>query len=65
MRIVMKFGGTSIGDGKKIRRVAEIIENSVRTGNVLVIVVSAMARVTDSLIEATRKAANGDREDCG
>lgn len=53
--IVMKFGGTSVGDGERIRRVAEIVAERA-TGEVLV-VVSAMEGVTDALIRAARAAA--------
>ncbi|MFH0897572.1 MAG: aspartate kinase [Candidatus Bathyarchaeota archaeon] len=62
MKIVMKFGGTSIGDGEKIRHAAELIEDSIKLGNSLVIVVSAMAGVTNGLIEITQKAVNGDHK---
>ncbi|HET9406336.1 MAG TPA: aspartate kinase [Candidatus Sulfotelmatobacter sp.] len=48
---VMKFGGTSVGDAACIRKVAEIIHNNFRESD-LVIVVSAMAGVTNKLIEA-------------
>lgn len=58
----MKFGGTCVGDGKKIRQVAKLVELSARAGNVPVIVVSALAGVTDSLIEVTGKAAAGDQK---
>jgi len=49
----MKFGGTSVGDGDSIQRTAEIIAGY---KNPCVVVVSAMAGVTDSLIEATELA---------
>jgi len=62
LRIVMKFGGTSVGDGGKIRRVAELVRKSVSAGNSPVVVVSAMAGVTDSLIEVARKAVSGDQK---
>jgi bifunctional aspartokinase / homoserine dehydrogenase 1 len=56
---VMKFGGTSVGDGSCIRRAAEIIAAAARNGP-LVIVVSAMSGVTNQLIEAAHKSATGD-----
>lgn len=62
MKIVMKFGGTSVGDGNKIRQVAKLIENSARTGNSLIVVVSAMAGITDSLIEITKKVDSVDQK---
>jgi aspartate kinase len=65
MRVVMKFGGTSVGSADAIRRVASIVAESRREHEV-VIVVSAMnapdLRTTDSLIAAARAAAEGQGE---
>jgi len=58
----MKFGGSSVGDGKSVRHVAELVKNSAKAGNSLVVVVSAMSGVTDSLIEVTGKAVSGDQK---
>jgi aspartate kinase len=55
----MKFGGTSVGDGERIRRAAEIVANAAGVGQV-VTVVSAMGGVTNSLIEAARRSETGD-----
>ena len=49
-RIVMKFGGTSVGDSDRIRRVAHRIKTAVDTGNAVAVVVSAMAGVTNQLV---------------
>jgi bifunctional aspartokinase / homoserine dehydrogenase 1 len=57
--IVMKFGGTSVGDAECIRRTAEIIANAASDGPVVAIV-SAMGGVTNSLIAAARRAESGD-----
>jgi aspartate kinase len=46
--IVMKFGGTSVQDPAAINQVAEIVASNVSRSPV--VVVSAMARVTDSLL---------------
>lgn len=51
MKLVMKFGGTSIADSKKLRSSAGIIAQSAKEGNKLVVVVSALGSVTDELIE--------------
>ncbi len=63
MRVVMKFGGTSVGSADAIRQVAEIVAESRREHEV-VVVVSAMnapdLRTTDTLIAAARAAAQGD-----
>lgn len=49
-RIVQKFGGTSVGDVERIKKVAERIKVVRDEGNELVIVVSARAGVTNELI---------------
>lgn len=51
MLIVQKYGGTSVGDLERIRAVALRVIESVKAGNELVVVVSAMSGVTNSLIE--------------
>jgi aspartate kinase len=58
--IVMKFGGTSVGDAKAIGRVADIVRG--RVPQRPVVVVSAMARVTDQLLQMARSAGVGDRK---
>lgn len=59
--LVMKFGGTSVGDAGRIEKVAEIIRDASRDSNV-VVVVSAMAGVTNKLIEAAKGAESGKPE---
>jgi aspartate kinase len=49
-RIVQKFGGTSVGDVERIKKVAERVKSFRDEGNELVIVVSARAGVTNELI---------------
>jgi aspartate kinase len=56
---VMKFGGTSVGDTTRIRGAATIASGASRERSV-VVVVSAMSGVTNSLIAAAGKAAAGD-----
>src|SRR5437763_10259427 len=58
--IVMKFGGTSVGDAKAIERVASIVCE--RVPQRPVVVVSAMAKVTDQLLQMARAAGSGDRK---
>jgi aspartate kinase len=50
--IVMKFGGTSVGDAAAIRQAAEIVKS--KLDRAPVVVVSAMARVTDALLRIAR-----------
>src|SRR5579884_1995332 len=58
--IVMKFGGTSVGDAKAIERVVSIVRE--RLLQHPVVVVSAMARVTDQLLQMAGAAGSGDRK---
>ncbi len=48
--IVQKFGGTSVGDPDRIRRVARRVADTSRDGNEVIVVVSAMGKSTDELI---------------
>jgi aspartate kinase len=56
-RLVMKFGGTSVGTIDLIRNVARHVEREVKAGHQVAVVVSAMAGTTDQLIGWTRDAA--------
>lgn len=61
-RLVMKFGGTSIGTGERIRGVAEIVRRN--RAPETVVVTSAMAGVTNCLVDmANRVAAGIDEEE--
>lgn len=53
-RIVMKFGGTSVGSVERINHVAEIIRSEVEEKNQVVVVLSAMAGETDRLVNLTK-----------
>ncbi len=59
--VVMKFGGTSVEDPAAIRRTADIVQGRLNSGKSPVVVVSAMARVTDQLLRAADAASKGDR----
>jgi len=61
-KIVMKFGGTSVANGKNIRNVANMVANYVSQGYTIVAVVSALEGVTDNLIEASEQAKKGNRD---
>jgi aspartate kinase len=56
--IVMKFGGTSVGTAASIRNVLEIVRREVKRRPL--VVVSALAGVTDMLVDLSRRAPNGD-----
>jgi len=48
--IVQKFGGTSVGDIERIKNVASKVVETKKSGNDVVVVVSAMSGTTDYLI---------------
>ncbi len=53
--IVQKYGGTSVGNPERIRKVAERLLETQREGCGVVAVISAMAGVTDNLIKLARE----------
>jgi aspartate kinase len=59
--VVMKFGGTSVEDPAAIGRTAAIVAGRVAQGIQPVVVVSAMAKVTDQLLRTAGAASQGDR----
>ena len=59
--VVMKFGGTSVEDPAAITRTAGIVAGRLSLGKRPVVVVSALANVTDQLLRAAESAARGDR----
>jgi aspartate kinase len=61
MKIVMKFGGTSVGNGVNIRHVADLVTQYSKDNKVAV-VVSALAGVTNSLIETGCQAQRSDEK---
>jgi aspartate kinase len=55
--VVQKYGGSSVADAERIKRVAERIVATRREGNDVVVVVSAMGDTTDELIELAEQVA--------
>ncbi|MFH2128110.1 MAG: aspartate kinase [Pseudomonadota bacterium] len=53
--IVQKYGGTSVGTIERIRNVAAKVKARAEAGNQMVVVLSAMAGVTDSLIKLAKE----------
>ncbi len=49
--IVQKYGGTSVGSVERIQAVAQRVSKTVKAGNSLVVVVSAMGKTTDGLVK--------------
>ncbi|AGN16446.1 MAG: aspartate kinase [Methanobrevibacter boviskoreani] len=58
--IVAKFGGTSVGNGSRIKKAAQSVVNEYMKGNQIVVVVSAINKTTDDLIEVTSDAMGDD-----
>ncbi len=54
-RVVMKFGGTSVGSQERIQHVAELVKAERAAGHEVAVVVSAMAGETDRLVALTRE----------
>lgn len=49
--IVQKYGGTSVGSVERIQAVAQRVATTVKAGNSVVVVVSAMGKTTDGLVK--------------
>jgi aspartate kinase len=54
--VVQKYGGSSVADVDKIRRVADKVVQTRRAGHDVVVVVSAMGKTTDSLLALASEA---------
>ena len=63
MRLVQKFGGTSMADIERIRASARLVKKEIDAGNEVAVVVSAMAGSTDQLVDWTRRMTR-DRDAC-
>ncbi len=63
---VLKFGGTSVGSGERIRRVATIIADTLSDPeeSFPVVVVSAMSGVTDQLLRIAHYTCSGEHDKC-
>ena len=53
--IVQKYGGTSVADIERIRNIAKRVAKTYEKGNDVVVILSAMAGVTDDLIEMAQQ----------
>ena len=53
--VVQKYGGSSVADAERIRRVAERIVETNKAGHDVVVVVSAMGDTTDDLLDLARQ----------
>jgi aspartate kinase len=59
-RLVVKFGGSTLADGERISKAVGAIADEVATGSKLVVVVSAMGKTTDHLLETANRASRGE-----
>jgi aspartate kinase len=53
--VVQKYGGSSVGDAERIKRVAQRIVDAKRDGHDVVVVVSAMGDTTDELLDLAQQ----------
>jgi len=58
-RLVAKFGGSSVADGEKVRNAARAIAKEVERGHQIAVVVSAMGKTTNALLEALDVSTDG------
>jgi bifunctional aspartokinase / homoserine dehydrogenase 1 len=62
--IVLKFGGSSLANLENLKTIKTIIQSNAEMGHQLIVIVSAIARVTDNLIEAVHYAEQGEYNQC-
>lgn len=53
--VVQKFGGTSVANAERVEHVADIVTDTYKAGNNVVVVVSAQGKFTDELVEKARE----------
>ena len=53
--VVQKYGGTSVGDLERIRKVAARVQRAVESGSKVAVTVSAMGRTTDGLVSLAKE----------
>ena len=53
--VILKFGGTSLGNSKKIKHVIKIIKNYYQKKNKVIVVASAMSGMTNELIKKSKE----------
>ena len=57
---VLKFGGTSVANAQNINRVISIVLEAVKTGDEVIIILSAFGGTTDALLETVALASKAD-----
>ncbi len=61
-KIVVKFGGSSLGDPERLSRAVASVVNEAKRGTCIAVVVSAMGKTTDTLLAAAKNSSNGKLE---
>jgi aspartate kinase len=61
-KIVVKFGGSSLSDPDRLSRAIASVVNEVKKGTHVAVVVSAMGKTTDELLNAAKDSSNGKLE---
>ncbi|MFP5415899.1 MAG: aspartate kinase [Actinomycetes bacterium] len=61
MRVVQKFGGSSVADAESIKRVARRVVATQEQGNEVVVIVSAMGDTTDELLDLAQEVSPNPR----
>jgi aspartate kinase len=61
MKLVMKFGGTSVADVDRMRRCARLVKDRVAAGDRVVTVVSALDGITEELLALAEASAGANR----
>lgn len=58
-RIVVKYGGSSLADHKRILRAVTAVAEETKKGTQIAVIVSAMGKTTDTLFHAAKSSSNG------
>ncbi len=61
-KIVVKFGGSSLGDPERLARAVSAVVNEAKKGTRIAVVVSAMGKTTDVLLNTAKNTSNGKLE---
>lgn len=62
--LVVKFGGSSLANGEKISNAVKAVVKELGKGAKIAVVVSAMGKTTDFLLEAVKEATNREKMTC-
>ncbi len=58
-KIVVKFGGSSLADHERLLKAVTSVVDEAQKGTKIVVVVSAMGKTTDALLNTAKKTSNG------